>query len=393
MNADELNKPDNCEPSDPIEGENFGYEERMLRNALLKRQVAKPDTEDEWQRFIAAHRKHSPNRYARIWWGVGGAISGIAATLLILLMVGVLRPGSTLHPHDSSLYVFSAIDKNQDIIITAESFHEQQSPTPDLAMSHSEKTADEKGASKTLVTEKIDKEAIEVLDMRQVKATPGMMEERSVSTPRGKELRIILADNTEVLLNGESTLKFPVRFLGDLRTVYLQGEAYFSVAKDEKKPFNVVSDNFRTTALGTEFDVRAYKQADLRVSLIQGSVKVEDLTDGQEVILQPGQDVVNQDGKMVVSSIDTKAFQYWKDGYFYFNDVPLIDVLIELGRWYNLNIELEKRSLMSYRLHMVAKRDEPAEDVIERLNKFSYINATINGNSVRVEESASTTHF
>ena len=113
---------------------------------------------------------------------------------------------------------------------------------------------------------------------------------------------------------------------------------------------------------------------------------MENLVDRSSVILNPGEDVTSVDGKMVVSSVDMKAFEYWRDGYFYFENEPLADMMVELGRWYNVNVVLNSRSLMSYRLHFVSGRNEDVRDVVKRLNKFSYLDVKFVDDKIVIDE-------
>ena len=91
------------------------------------------------------------------------------------------------------------------------------------------------------------------------------------------------------------------------------------------------------------------------MTLISGSVAVN--SEGKEVMLKPGQNAeLNSNHEFEVTTVDTECYTQWKDGYFYFDNVPLIEVVRDLGRWYNINIEIRDNSLMSYRLHFVASR-------------------------------------
>ena len=122
----------------------------------------------------------------------------------------------------------------------------------------------------------------------------------------------------------------------------------------------------------------------MRVSLLSGKVLVLDMTDKSSVTLDPGQDVTLKGGKLVVSNINNRELDAWRDGFFYFDNVPLIDVMIELGRWYNVNVGLSDRTLMSYRLHFVADRNEPVESIVESLNTFGTLNVTFDATNIRI---------
>ncbi len=80
-----------------------------------------------------------------------------------------------------------------------------------------------------------------------------------LNVPKGYDLRMQLPDGSMVWLNSESSLRFPVKFSSDNRTVYLEGEAFFDVERDEKAPFYVYSGEKVIRVLGTRFNVSAYR--------------------------------------------------------------------------------------------------------------------------------------
>ena len=101
-------------------------------------------------------------------------------------------------------------------------------------------------------------------------------ERHSLTVPRGQTFKLILSDGTEVYLNADSRLVYPSRFTGKERSVFLDGEAYFRVAKDAGHPFIVRTQTLQTRVLGTEFNVSGYEGSDTEVTLVEGSVEVSD---------------------------------------------------------------------------------------------------------------------
>ena len=95
------------------------------------------------------------------------------------------------------------------------------------------------------------------------------------SNPRGMKTTILLSDGTKVKLNSETSLRYPEYFSDSVRIVYLKGEAFFEVERDESKPFIVISKGIRTKVLGTSFDIRAYPdEVELSVGVVEGKVQV-----------------------------------------------------------------------------------------------------------------------
>ena len=161
-----------------------------------------------------------------------------------------------------------------------------------------------------------------------------------VEVPYGGIYSLVLADGTKVYLNSGSSLEFPSRFGKEKRLVRISGEAYFEVAGDEGWPFVVRAGEMGVKVLGTEFNVKSYAdEAGVYTTLVEGSVAV--LCEGKELLrLRPGeQSYYNKGvGNVTVKEVDTGVFTAWKDGMFYFKDMPLGEILRTLARWYDVEV-------------------------------------------------------
>jgi transmembrane sensor len=170
----------------------------------------------------------------------------------------------------------------------------------------------------------------------------------SISTPRGGQYQIELSDGTKVWLNAASTLKFPIVFNGTERSVTLNGEAYFEVAKNEKKEFNVIVNGMRVDVLGTRFNMNAYDDEHVvTATLLQGSVKVTNQASAtrqsRSVIIKPGQQAnVKSSGEMsIVNDVNTEKSVAWKNGQFQFENEDISIIMRQVSRWYDVNILYE----------------------------------------------------
>ena len=94
------------------------------------------------------------------------------------------------------------------------------------------------------------------------------------TTTRGQKSTITLTDGSQVRLNSESSLIYPERFEENVRSIQLVGEAFFDVARDENRPFIIKSGEVTTTVLGTSFNVSAFPDEDIEVTVATGKVKV-----------------------------------------------------------------------------------------------------------------------
>ncbi len=163
--------------------------------------------------------------------------------------------------------------------------------------------------------------------------------------PKGFQYKLTLADGTKVWLNANSTLYYPSNFRGIERLVELAGEAYFEVARNEKMPFVVKTRTSRVQVLGTHFNISAYTDDEVeKTTLAEGSVKVSQGT--HNVVLKPGQQgvVANKNTEIKVQEANLKQILAWKEGYFLFKDDNIRDVMKQISRWYNVDIEYETSS-------------------------------------------------
>jgi ferric-dicitrate binding protein FerR (iron transport regulator) len=211
------------------------------------------------------------------------------------------------------------------------------------------------------------------------------VETHLLSTPRGKTFEVVLGDGSKIWLNADSRLEYPSCFVGDRRVVKLYGEAYFQISKDEKRPFIVETDGLQTIVLGTEFNVRNYKKENSHVTLIEGSVKVNNTANEYSVVLSPGENArVMEDGSLGVQKVDVDTYIYWRDGYFYFDNRTLAEIMQDIGRWYNVNVVFDDARVMDYKLRYFCKRDEGIEKAVERLQYLKKAQVSLEGNTVYI---------
>lgn len=162
----------------------------------------------------------------------------------------------------------------------------------------------------------------------------------TLTTPRGGEYQVVLPDGSKVWLNAASSLRFPLKFTENFRTVYLTGEAYFEVTKDPHKPFHVqISNGLSIEVLGTQFNVMDYDdEAAVKATLLEGRVKMS-YTDKAFDIIPDEQVVFNRISKaMSVKKADVDKEIAWKTGHFEFSEDDLPSVLRQFSRWYDVEV-------------------------------------------------------
>ena len=164
----------------------------------------------------------------------------------------------------------------------------------------------------------------------------------SLHTPRGGTYKIILPDGTQIWLNAQTTIKYPVRFNTEERVVELEGEAFFQVkstyrTNGEKIPFKVISKRQEVEVLGTQFNMTAYpEQESGKTTLVEGKVAIRDQQ--RRFILAPNEQAVTTTGKTTVRQVDPDNYTAWRDGKFSFNDKTFKETMDEIGRWYDLDV-------------------------------------------------------
>lgn len=175
----------------------------------------------------------------------------------------------------------------------------------------------------------------------------GKLVYNTISTPKGGQYEIVLADGTKVWLNAGSSLKFPPVFTGNQRGVSLTGEGYFEVAKDPSKPFVLSVRDMKIEVLGTHFNVNAYvDEKTIATTLLEGSVKVSGDAKKQASafrVLKPGQQAnFDKEGKIAVKDdADLDEAISWKNGKFYFNNADISVMMRQISRWYDLEVKYE----------------------------------------------------
>lgn len=323
------------------------------------------DTELAWQRFQA--RLPQPKVRRHYWLGV---MAGVAAS--VLLMLAWWGVSSYLDSREA-VQVFAANEKVGEIVL-----QDGSGQAVSIGPGTQEESLAQLGATLTQMDD--------TLGLAYVTSTDMPVETHVLSTPRGKDFKLVLADGTTVWLNAESRLEYPSRFTGDTRTVRLRGEAYFQVAHNEQMPFVVETECVQTRVLGTEFNLCGYTPADTHVTLIKGSVEVKSPHQAEAVRMVPGEDAhLQSDGSFALCKVDVDAYIYWKEGFFYFDNTELADIMQTLGRWYNVNVVFRHKKAMTYKMHYFCDRKKDIAHAVELLNMMGKVTATVEGQTVYVD--------
>ncbi|MDW7694725.1 DUF4974 domain-containing protein [Flammeovirgaceae bacterium SG7u.111] len=203
--------------------------------------------------------------------------------------------------------------------------------------------------------------------------------------PAGAKQTLKLGDGTVVKINSESVLKVPKHFAADERVVYLEGEAFFDVARDTARPFRIISGEVTTSVLGTSFNIAAYPElSKLKVSVASGKVQVnETVQPDNKVVLISDQEASFdlEQQEFAVAAFDVAQAFAWKDSTLLFNDTPLEAVAKKLERWYGVNILFKNEDIKQCLLSGEFK-NESLDNVLESLRYTSDINYKIEDKNI-----------
>jgi len=193
----------------------------------------------------------------------------------------------------------------------------------------------------------------------------------TIQVPKGGKYQIKLPDGSKVWLNSMSKLEYPLAFDPNRRTVKLEGEGYFEVAKlnknDKRVPFEVISSSQTIEVTGTQFNVSAYPEDAQTVStLVEGSINVHSASG--KISLSPNQQAINSANGLSKRAVEVESFIAWKNNKFMFYETELRDVMKGLSRWYDIQVEYQGNIPATYFYGEIG-RDKNLAEVIRLIEK------------------------
>ena len=212
------------------------------------------------------------------------------------------------------------------------------------------------------------------------------MQYNTVTTPIGGKYQLVLADGTQVWLNASSSITFPTYFSESDREVKVNGEVYFEVFHDQKRPFIVKTDKAKIEVLGTSFNLSAYKNdEETSTTLVNGSVKISD--ENESVEIRPGEQAqIRQatDKILVVKNVNLEAITAWKNGKFNFFEEDIHSIMRKLERWYGITATFQN-NVTREKFVGVISRDVKLSQILKMLEKTGVVSFTSVGKNVIVK--------
>jgi len=213
---------------------------------------------------------------------------------------------------------------------------------------------------------------------------------QEVSVPKGEKQQVIFQDGTRVWLNSDTKLKYPVEFSGNQREVKLEGEAYFIVQKNPKKPFFVRLNNLSVKVTGTSFNVKAYQDEKvITTTLDEGKISLltKQKDEPLEYTLLPGHQALYSKTTSAIDVVKSAIGQNssWKEKKLTFKDTPLLDVVRTLERRYNVKVVITDQGLLAY-TYTINFHNESLQNVLSGLEKITPIRCQLKNGTVEIRK-------
>ena len=231
-------------------------------------------------------------------------------------------------------------------------------------------------------------EGLRTLNYKYVKSDSleNVSEYHTLIVPKGERQKVIFSDSSWVILNAQSTMKYPVAFRGKERKVYVEGEAYFEVTRDEEHPFIVSVKNFDVRVLGTSFNVMSYDdEFASSVTLLSG--KVETTSGHDTVRLSPGEQVsITSDNRMTVQKTDINVVVSWMDGKFGFSNERLDVIMRKICRWYDVEVLYAVPGIRERRFTGAPANNMPLKELLEALSTTTNLQFSLQDGVITIKQ-------
>lgn len=292
----------------------------------------------------------------------------VACVASILFVVGILY---TIHEKDELIAVNEQNSSNK----------KSSSQKAELILANGKLLQLELGNTNDSIAEKdgtvIKNTKLGLVYNANDKANKMMENHNNLLVPRGGEFQLQLADGTRVWLNSETKLRYPTRFTGNERVVFLEGEAYFEVAKNESQAFIVKTKDVSVRVLGTQFNISSYITENcIKTTLVEGCVEVSDNKNPNvKLQLKPGFQAIYEktNRQLEDKKVNLNLFTSWKDGKFIFERTSLHDMMNKLSRWYDVEIVYLNNELENIHFTGTLKRYDNLHQLLRMIEKTNEV--------------------
>lgn len=214
-----------------------------------------------------------------------------------------------------------------------------------------------------------------------------MVENNTLTTEQGNEFKVIFEDGTSVHLNYNTEIRYPIKFSKTKRLVYLKGEAYFKIAKDNR-PFYIITDQSIIKQYGTEFNVNTFTPKQTEVALVKGHISITSKSNNQEHHIRPGQlaCITSGNDTIAIHDVDLTPYIAWNEGRLIFDNRPLENIVRILEHWYNVNISFSSPELGYLRLSGNMDRYSTITPILKAIARTTNLQIKIDGREILITD-------
>lgn len=197
---------------------------------------------------------------------------------------------------------------------------------------------------------------------------------------------LTLEDGTKVRLNHSSSLIYPEHFEADNRTVRLEGEGYFMVARDSRRPFYVITPDGTVKEYGTTFNVNTYTPGYTKVVLVEGSISLKSRT-GRETMVHPGELAVisANSERATLTPVDVAPYINWNDSQYAFSNTSLADFMNVIGYWYGLEVHFATDAAREKRFSGDIDRRQDLTTLLNAVRKVTKSRIVVHNRNLIIE--------
>ena len=346
--------------------------EKVLKSVQVQEKI---DLQKSWQRLDSS-LVGRPRKGRWLFWTVGSVVAASVALLLMFVFPftrQVEQPETLVSQVGITPGGVKAILQSED------------GKMIDLTSSTSSRIVTSDGL--VLVND-----SLKGLRFDQSKSENQTMKYHTLAVPVSGEYHFTLADGTRVWVNSASEVRFPNCFFGGKREIYVKGEVYLEVARDEKHPFVVHAGENEVRVLGTRFNLTAYPdEQKVITTLVEGSVEFRN--NQSSIRLKPGEQSVldRETNNLEKQKVDVSIYTSWVSGTYEYERMPLSDITRQLSRWYDVQFVYEATEFRNHPFTGIVKRDQSLEEVLLIIEKTTNIRFEISERTViikRAEDAA-----
>lgn len=211
----------------------------------------------------------------------------------------------------------------------------------------------------------------------------GTTEYAEFHIPKGEKTRILFQDGSQAFLNSDTKIKYPRKFGLTNRKIQIEGEAYFKISTNSKRPFIVEINDTKVEVLGTSFNVKAYKE-DHEMNIVLDKGKIVFDTPLKDYDMLPGQQAIydKKTGKCSIITLEKSGeASLWVNGILSFRDTPMAEVLKTLNRMYNVEFKIEDPIVYKY-TYTLTTSNTTLKNITKELEKITPVRFRINNDNI-----------